>query len=89
MVPTTDPAIGKVQARVAIVLKNGERLAVFVEHAVGSVEKPMSDSELEDKFRGLAEGIRSADETRRTIDLCWRAETLVDAGDIARSAGKA
>jgi 2-methylcitrate dehydratase PrpD len=89
VVPTTDPAIGKVQARVAIVLKNGERLAVFVEHAVGSVEKPMSDSELEEKFRGLAEGIRSADETRRTINLCWRAETLADAGDIARSAGKA
>ena len=40
VVPTVDPTVGKEQARVAILLKNGERLTMFVEHAVGSVEKP-------------------------------------------------
>src|ERR1700686_3062844 len=39
---TIDPGIGKAQARVTILLKNGEKLAVFVEQAVGSVENPMS-----------------------------------------------
>ena len=88
VVPTVDPTVGKEQARVTVLLKNGERLAIFVEHAVGSVEKPMSDRQLEDKFRGLADGILPAGQTRELIDLCWRADTLADAGDIARKAGK-
>jgi hypothetical protein len=43
---------------------------------------------LEEKFHGLAEGILSPDKTRSIIDLCWRVDTLADAGDIARNAGK-
>jgi 2-methylcitrate dehydratase PrpD len=86
--PRIDNTIGKEQARVAIQLKNGARPTVIVEHAVGSVENPMSDRLLEAKFEGLAEGILSAEETRRIIDLCWRADRLADAGEIARKAAK-
>jgi hypothetical protein len=49
----------------------------------------MSDQFLEQKFQGLAEGILSADQTRRVIDLCWRADQLADIGEIARAARKA
>jgi 2-methylcitrate dehydratase PrpD len=84
---TIDPAMGKAQARVAILLKNGDKLAVFVEHAVGSVQNPMSDRSLEDKFRGLSAGILPAGKTDRLIDLCWGADKLADAGEIARNAG--
>jgi 2-methylcitrate dehydratase PrpD len=86
---TIDPGLGKAQARVAILLTSGERLAVFIEHAVGSVENPMSDRMLEDKFRGLAAGILSAGQTDRLIDLCRSAHTLTDAGEIARNAASA
>jgi 2-methylcitrate dehydratase PrpD len=89
VVPTVDTSVGKEQARITIVLKNGERLTTFVEHAVGSIEKPMSDGQLEEKFRGLADGILPATQTRDVIDLCWRTDALADAGDIARKAGKA
>jgi hypothetical protein len=58
-----------------VLLKNGERLAIFVEHAVGSVEKPMSDRQLEEKFHGLADGILPAGQTREIIDLCRRADS--------------
>jgi hypothetical protein len=44
----------------------------------------MSDRMLEDKFRGLSEGILSPGKTDRLIDLCWEADKLADAGDIAR-----
>jgi 2-methylcitrate dehydratase PrpD len=86
---TIDPGLGKAQARVEILLKSGDRLAAFVEHAVGSVQNPMSDRMLEDKFRGLSEGILSPGEIERLIDLCWGADKLADAGDIARSAASA
>jgi len=85
--PTADAAIGKDQARITIVLKNGERPTLFVEHAVGSIENPMSDRMIEDKFLGLVEGILTADQARSIIDLCWRADQLADAGEIARRGG--
>jgi 2-methylcitrate dehydratase PrpD len=84
---TIDPALGKAQARVTILLRNGNRLAVFVEHAIGSVQNPMSDRMLEDKFRGLSEGILSPGQTGRLIDLCRGADQLADAGEIARNGG--
>ncbi len=83
---TIDPGLGKAQARVAILLGSGERLAVLVEHAVGSVENPMSDRMLEEKFRGLTAGILSAGRTDRLIDLCRNVHALTDAGEIARNA---
>jgi 2-methylcitrate dehydratase PrpD len=87
--PTIDPAVGKDQARITIALKNGERPTVFVEHAVGSVENPMSDRMIEGKFHGLAEGILATDQARSIVDLCWRADQLADAGEVARGGGKA
>jgi 2-methylcitrate dehydratase PrpD len=86
--PTPDPAIGKTQARITVVLKNGERSTIFVEHAVGSVENPMSDGMIEDKFHSLADGVLSRGQARSIVDLCWRVDELADSGQIARTAGK-
>ena len=86
---TVDPALRKAQARVAILLNSGERPSVFVEHAAGSVQNPMSDRMLEDKFRGLADGILAPGKTDRLIGLCWNAHKLDDAADIARNAASA
>jgi 2-methylcitrate dehydratase PrpD len=87
VVATPDPAIGKAQARVEILLKTGERLRLFVAHAVGSVQNPMSDRALEDKFRGLSEGILPPERRERLISLCWGADKLADAGEVAGAAG--
>jgi 2-methylcitrate dehydratase PrpD len=84
---TIDPNLGKAQARVTILLKDGKRLTQFVEHALGSVENPMSDRMLEDKFRGLADGVLPSARSDRLIDLCWSVDKLADAGQLARSAG--
>jgi len=87
--PSIDPAIGKVQARVTITLKDAKRLVVFVEHAVGSVKKPMSDAAIEQKVLGLADGILPPDQARDVVDLCWRADELDDAGQISQRSAKA
>ncbi len=81
-----EPGMGKAQARVTILLKNGDRHAVFVEHAVGSVQNPMSDRAIEAKFRGLCEGILPPAQIDKVLDLCGSAEKLSDAGEISRSA---
>jgi 2-methylcitrate dehydratase PrpD len=81
-----DPSLAEDQAHVAILLKDGRRLEVFVEHAVGSRDNPMTDAALEAKFADLAEGVLPADRVRRLMDLCWRAESLASAAEIAQAA---
>jgi 2-methylcitrate dehydratase PrpD len=82
---TADPKLAQDQARVAIVLKDGRRVEVFVEHAVGSAANPMSDAALEAKFFDLADGVLPATQSRELIDLCRRVETLSSAAGIAAS----
>jgi 2-methylcitrate dehydratase PrpD len=84
-----DPAIKADQVDMVITLTDGKRLHMFIEHAVGSQDKPMTDAQLEDKFTGLAEGILPAKQTRRLIDLCWGVWGLEDAGEIGRAGASA
>jgi 2-methylcitrate dehydratase PrpD len=65
-----------------IELTDGRRLHKYIEHAVGSLEAPMTDADLERKFTDLAEGILPAEKTRRVIELCWRVEDLPNVAEI-------
>lgn len=82
---TVDRALHEDQVHVTIKLKNGKTLERSVEHAVGSLDRPMSDSDLEAKFRGLADAILSKPETDNLIRLCWDIAKLEDAGEVARA----
>jgi 2-methylcitrate dehydratase PrpD len=84
-----DRSMHEDQTRVAIRLKNGKTLEKLVEHAIGSLDRPMSDADLEAKFRGLTKGILGADETDRLIRMCWDIEKLDDAGALARATAPA
>jgi 2-methylcitrate dehydratase PrpD len=83
---TVDPAIKEEQVRAVITLKDGRRLEKYIEHAVGSIERPMSNADLEAKFIANAEGVLPPAKTRALIDLCWHAETLPAASAIADAA---
>jgi 2-methylcitrate dehydratase PrpD len=83
---TARPGLHEDQARITIRLHDGRVLEKFVEHAVGSQARPMSDAALEAKFRGLVEGILSKRETERLIQLCWNIGALPALADVARAA---
>jgi 2-methylcitrate dehydratase PrpD len=82
---SVDPAMHEDQTRVTIRLKDGRTVGKFIEHAIGSLDRPMSDSDLEAKFRGLTAGILNGAQTDRLIELCWGVGKLADAGDVARA----
>lgn len=82
---TVDRTVREDQAHISIQLKNGKTLKKFVEHAVGSKDRAMSDTDLEAKFRGLTDGILSKAETDNLIRLCWDIGKLKDAGEVARA----
>jgi 2-methylcitrate dehydratase PrpD len=83
---TIDPVLKEDQVRARITLADGRQVEKFVEHAVGSIERPMSDVDLEAKFLGLADGVLPAAQARQLIDRCWDIEDVPDAGSLAAAA---
>ncbi len=81
---TVDPAMHEDACRVRITLVDGTVLERHVEHAIGSLARPMSDADLEAKFRGLCAGILSADRVDALIARAWTLDALDDAGAFAR-----
>jgi 2-methylcitrate dehydratase PrpD len=82
---TTDAGLGKEQARVRIVLSDGVRHETFVEHARGSLERPLTDAELEAKFRSLAAAELAPRAVAELAEQCWRLAELPDAAALARA----
>ena len=85
VVPAITPGIDPAQVDMTIVLKDGRTLHQHIAHAIGSVDVPMSDRQLEAKFEDLADGILSPAAIRQVMDLCWSVDSLANAADIARS----
>jgi 2-methylcitrate dehydratase PrpD len=71
------------EAYVRITLTDGKVHEIHVAHAIGSVERPMSDDDLAAKFRGLCEGVLNTAQTEKLLELCRQVETLPNAAAIA------
>ena len=54
---TADTAVDEASADVTVVLADGRTHRVFVERAIGSLERPMSDADLARKFHGLVDPV--------------------------------
>ncbi len=80
-----EEVVAEDEAFATITLKDGRTLTQHVEHAIGSLERPMSNADLEVKFRGLADGVLSTEETEKLMSLCWAIQSSSDAGEIARA----
>jgi 2-methylcitrate dehydratase PrpD len=83
-----DSSIREEQAHVSIILKDGSKREKFIKHAIGSVERPMSDTDLETKFTTLAEEVLPKEQIRRLIAACWNVEQLASAAEIAQIGAK-
>jgi len=84
VVATVDAAMAEDAARVRIRLQDGRVLERFVAHALGSLAQPMSDRDLEDKFRALCAPILASDAIETLLAACWRLEQSADAGALPR-----
>ncbi len=73
------------QVHIAMTLKDGRVLEKHIEHCVGSVDNPMSDVDLEAKFRLLCKGILPAAQADKLIGLCWNVGKLKSMTEMARA----
>ena len=66
-----DTSVREESVYVTAHLNDGRSVKVHVEHAIGSLQKPMTDADLEGKFRDLSNPILGADRVNAILKSCW------------------
>ena len=71
VVATVDDSIDEAAADITAVMQDGSRVHVRVEHAIGSLQNPMTDTQLEAKFHGLSDAVIGTAQTANLIQAAW------------------
>jgi 2-methylcitrate dehydratase PrpD len=79
---TGDPSITEDQAHLEVELSDGRRLSKFVEQSLGNIHRPLTDQQLEEKFRDQAMLVLPAREVESVIQQCWQIDQLENVGDL-------
>lgn len=79
VVATVDDSVREESVYVTAVLKDGSRIDVHVEHAIGSMHNPLTDAQLEAKFGHLVKPVLGERKARDITETCWR---LADVSDV-------
>ncbi len=73
-----DPSLPRGVVAANVVLKDGRRYKDVVEHPTGSPESPMSDAQVEAKFRALSGAVLSTERADELLATCWRLDKIAD-----------
>src|SRR5690606_15207263 len=66
-----EESIDEAAVEAVATLTDGSQIALRVDHAIGSLERPMSNQDLEDKFSAMNNPILGEAQTRKLMDICW------------------
>lgn len=83
---TVDDNIDEASADVTAFLTDGRQVHIFVEHAIGSLENPMTDAHLEAKFSRMSDRILGGGQTQSLIQACWALGQSADVRELCRLA---
>ena len=70
--------------RITVTTKSGEKHIQEVRHAKGHPKNPISDQEIEAKFRKLAEPVMGKAQTDKALKRLWRLEKIKSARSLLR-----
>ena len=65
-----DTAIDEAAADITLTLRDGRRVHRRIDHAIGSMQRPMSDAALRDKYHRLVDPVLGADAADASIAAC-------------------
>jgi 2-methylcitrate dehydratase PrpD len=73
----------RIRSRLEVLTKDGRTLVRWAdENYRGSPHYPLTDAELEGKFRDCAEGLLSEEQSQAVFDTVWNIESAPDAGRL-------
>jgi len=68
--------------RLTVTMSDGRRLVREVEFPRGHAQNPMSDAEVEHKFRSMVEPRYGKERADRILAACWQLDKLKEAGEL-------
>lgn len=80
-----EPGIRVDEAKVTMTLQDGRILHHHVIHALGSIERPMNDEQVDAKFMDLASNVMTPEQARRALASCRSVGQVTEAGAIGRA----
>ncbi|MDH3989315.1 MAG: MmgE/PrpD family protein [Gammaproteobacteria bacterium] len=86
---TIDENVSEEEAYVSITLKNGRVVDKHIEHAIGSVQRPLTTEHLEQKFADQAQSALPMSQIENVMAMCWEIEGLDEVSEISRAAASA
>ncbi|MDH3371809.1 MAG: MmgE/PrpD family protein [Gammaproteobacteria bacterium] len=82
---TVDEDVSEEEAFVSIMLVDGTVLEKHIEHAIGSVQRPLTKEHLEFKFSDQAATTLPGSQIEDVMALCWEIQSLNQVAEIAKS----
>ncbi len=81
-----DASLTEDQANIEVELMSGETFSRFVEKSLGNINRPLTNEQLNDKFRDQAVLALPADRVEHVMELCWRIDQLPDVNELVQQA---
>jgi 2-methylcitrate dehydratase PrpD len=81
-----DSSITEDQAHVDVELADGRTLEIFIEKSLGNLNRPMTDRQLDAKFRDQAVLALPSAQVDSLLDLCWRIDEVDDVNEVIGAA---
>lgn len=67
-----DDSIAEAAVDATATLRDGRTIHVHVEHAIGSLQRPMSNADLDAKFSAMVAPVLGKNQCHELLDLCWK-----------------
>ncbi|KPI42119.1 uncharacterized protein AB675_5300 [Cyphellophora attinorum] len=83
----TDEGIADDAAVIKVILDGRDEEVFRVEHATGSLARPMTEQQIEAKFRGLASAVLDENKVQKVITACWQMDTVEDMAAFVKVLG--
>ena len=79
-----DASIAQDQCELTLALSDGRSYTERVAHATGSPDNPVTDAQLDRKFRELAGSVLPKARVKRLLATLWQLERVADVGEIIK-----
>ena len=86
IVATADDSIHEASVDATVTCKDGRKAHVFVKYAIGSMENPMTDANLDGKFDSLVRPILGGTKSAAIKKLCWGLATEANVNALVAAA---
>jgi 2-methylcitrate dehydratase PrpD len=74
------------RADVLAIMKDGTRKHLFIEHAIGSLQRPMTDADLEAKFHVQTDAVLGKAKIDALIVAAWKMVSIANVNDLTKLA---